>query len=103
MDNIAFNGATTPSIPVVPPVKASQTIGKSITTMRVGKIAALPLKTNKKLNVRWVSKTPAVCSVYVTSGKVKAKKVGICKLVGTNAGNGSFKAVTVNRNIKVIK
>jgi hypothetical protein len=101
VDNIAFNGATTPSIPVAPPVKTSQTIAKSIATLRVGKMATLPLKTNKKLAVRWVSKTPAICSV--TSGKVKGKKVGVCKVVGTNAGNASFKAVTAARSIKITK
>ena len=104
VDNIAFNGGSTPAIPVVV-VKTAQTIGTTAATMKVGKMLALRAKTSANLTIKWTSKTKAICVMAGTSAapKVKSLKVGTCKITGTNAGNSTKRAVTVNRNILVKK
>lgn len=103
-DNIAFNGATTPAIPVVV-VKTAQTIGTTAATMKAKKMLSLRAKTSANLTIKWTSRTKSICVIAGTSSapKVKSLKVGTCKITGTNAGNSTKRAVTTYRNILVKK
>jgi len=82
-----------------PAVKAFQKIGKVVTHLKVGKSAAIPMKSNANLKLSWYVITPANCKI--SAGKVIARKPGICKLDVTQVGNAAFNAFTLQYRITI--
>lgn len=83
------------------PQKALQSIKATPKSVKRGKTAALPVKTNRNLTIRWTSLTPKICSV--SAGKVKGLKTGSCRLSGIQAGNSTSQAITTRRSISVTR
>ena len=83
------------------PVKVAQTIGAVAASVKLKTSITLPAKTSKALTIKWTTTTPKFCSI--SAGKVKGLKIGTCKVTGTNAGNGTTKAVTKTFSISVKK
>jgi hypothetical protein len=96
VDDVAFNGATTPALPSM---KLTQAISHTASSMHKGQSFALPHQTSKGLIITWRSTTLTVCKV--SAGKVTAIKAGHCHIVGSNSGNSRYKSVSTTRTIVI--
>lgn len=83
-----FDKVTVPDVAI----KQAQKLSKVPTSLKSGKSAALPLKTDAKLAVKWTVITPQNCKIK--SGKLLAKSPGTCKLGVMQSGNPAFKLYT---------
>ena len=83
-----FDKVTVPDVAI----KKSQKLGKVPASVKRGKSAALPMKTDAKLAVKWTVITPLNCSIK--AGKLIGKSKGTCKLGVMQAGNASYKLYT---------
>jgi len=81
--------------------KTAQTIPPVASRFRVLQYIKLPTKTSGSLKITWTTSTPKVCSIE--SGKLKSLEIwpGDCVITGTNAGNGTFVAVSVTKTIRI--
>ncbi len=98
VDDVAFNGATTPSLTSP---KLNQVIPATTSTMKRGRTLQLPLRTPQGQSVTWRSTTPTICTV--TSGKVTAQKAGSCHVSASGSGTSTYNSVTATRTISVSK
>ncbi len=83
-----FEKVTVPDVAI----KKSQALNKVPTSVKSGKSAVLPMKTDAKLAVKWTVITPLNCSIK--SGKLIGKSKGTCKLGVMQAGNSGYKLYT---------
>lgn len=98
VDDVAFNGATTP---VLNQAKVNQVIPSIASTMKLGKSITLPALTNRGQSVIWRSTTPTLCTV--ASGKVTARKVGNCQLSASSTSTSMYNSAKANRIIRITK
>jgi hypothetical protein len=98
LDDIAFNGATTPALT---PAKLNQTIAGTSASLKRGSSLTLPAKTSRGLNISWTSSTQTVCKI--SNGKLSALKTGTCRLSGRNPGNANYNAVAVTRTLSIVR
>lgn len=98
VDDIAFNGATTPAIT---PAKLNQTIAGTSTSLKRGHSITLPAKTSRGLAISWTSNTKTVCTI--SAGKLKALKTGACRIAARQSGTTRYNPLSITRALTVTK
>ena len=98
VDDIAFNGATTPALT---PAKLNQTIAGTSTSIKRGHSLPLPAKTSRGLVISWTSNTKTVCTI--SAGKLTALKTGICRIAARQSGTTRYNPLSITRSLTVTK
>jgi hypothetical protein len=78
-----------------------QNVAEISATLKTFKLTKLPAKSEEGIRIVWASSTPAVCSTFGVN--LITKKVGDCKITGTNAGSDTVMALAFSQTIKVSK
>ncbi len=98
VDDVAFNGATTPALAAA---KLNQLVGETASSLKKGRSFTLPLRSSRGLALSWVTSTPKTCKVV--SGKLVGLKAGVCTITGRNSGNARYKSVSVTRLLLIVR
>ncbi|MEI6649327.1 MAG: hypothetical protein WCO08_06770 [Actinomycetes bacterium] len=91
---------STPSASEAPVVLKDQSVASFAAKIKIGKVLALPAKSNSGIVIIWISDSK---NCVVKGSKLTAKKIGSCNVIGTNAGDMKYNSFSVMKKVSVTK